>query len=96
MPNIALEDDLLALLPGAHPGAAEQVRELVVLELYRRRVVSSGKAAELLKMPRAEFIHHAARLGIPYIDFDDIEIAREIETARSFRACSLRDLEALE
>ena len=46
----------------------EAAREMIVLELYRRGPVSDGKAAELLGMPRLEFIRHASRLGIPHID----------------------------
>ncbi len=34
---------------------SETVKECVVLELYRRGVISSGKAAELLGMTRWEF-----------------------------------------
>jgi len=37
-----------------------------VLELYRRGLVSSGKAAELLEMNRMEFIRYSGRLGVPY------------------------------
>jgi predicted HTH domain antitoxin len=51
------------------------------LELYRRRVISSGRAAELLAMPREEFIRYASRLGIPYIDLDEVELTRELEAA---------------
>jgi hypothetical protein len=83
--TIAVDDDLLAVLPGAHPGPAEQIRELAVLELYRRRVISSGKAAELLRRDRGEFIRYASRLGIPYVDLDDVELAREVEGAHNLR-----------
>jgi predicted HTH domain antitoxin len=39
---------------------------MIVLELYRRGVVSSGKAAELLGVSRADFIQRASHLGIPF------------------------------
>lgn len=83
--NISVGDDLLAVLPGSHPGPSAQIRELVVLELYRRRVISSGKAAELLERDRTEFIRYASALGIPYIDLDEVELEREIESARSLQ-----------
>jgi predicted HTH domain antitoxin len=82
MPTIPLDDELLAVLPGGYPEPTEQVRELAVLELYRRRVTLSGKAAELLAMRREEFIRHASRLGIPYIDLDSVELERELESAQ--------------
>ena len=39
------------------------VKECVVIELYRRGLLSSGKAAELLGMNRVAFIHYTERLG---------------------------------
>ncbi len=82
MATLTVDDELVAVLPGSHPGPSEQISELAVLELYRRRVISSGRAAELLEMGREEFIRHASRLGIPYIDLDEIELGRELEAAR--------------
>ncbi len=81
MATLNLADDLIAVLPGGLPGAEEQIRELAVLELYRRRVISSGRAAELVGMERGEFIRYASRLGIPYLDLDEIELTREIQGA---------------
>jgi predicted HTH domain antitoxin len=83
--TISVDDELLAVLPGGHPGADEQIRELAVIELYRRRIISSGKAAELLHRDRGEFIAYTSRLGIPYVDFDDVELARELDSARKLR-----------
>jgi len=66
--KIDLEAGLAALLPQTNQTIQEAAREMIVLELYRRGTISSGKAAELLGMPRLEFIRHASRLGIPHID----------------------------
>ena len=45
---------------------APMVKECVVIELYRRGLLSSGKAAELLGMHRVAFIHYTGRLGIQF------------------------------
>jgi predicted HTH domain antitoxin len=66
--KIDLEEGLAALLHQTNRPIQEAAREMIVLELYRRGTISSGKAAELLGMPRLEFIRHASRLGIPHID----------------------------
>jgi len=66
--KIDLEEGLAALLRQTNRLIQESAREMIVLELYRRGTISSGKAAELLGMPRLEFIRHASRLGIPHID----------------------------
>ena len=54
-------------------------KELATLELYRRRLISSGKAAELLNMDRLEFIHYASRQGIAYLDLSEDEFVAEVE-----------------
>ena len=53
--RIDLEEGLAALLHEANRPIQESAREMIVLELYRRGTISSGKAAELLAMPRLEF-----------------------------------------
>ena len=57
--------------------------EAIVLDLYRRATISSGKAAELLGMGRVEFIQSSGRLGIPFIQMSPDELAAEIATAKS-------------
>ena len=66
--TINLEDDVAAMLQRIHEPIEGAVREMVALELYRRGVLSSGKAAQLLGTDRIDFIKYASRLGIPSID----------------------------
>lgn len=75
--NIELQEDLVALLHQFNQPVQQSARELIVLELYRRGVVSSGKAADLLGMGRLELIHYASRLGIPYYTLTQDEWAAE-------------------
>jgi predicted HTH domain antitoxin len=71
--RLDLEEDLVALLQLWNQPVQQTARELMVLELYRRGTISSGKAAELLGMSRWEFIAHASRLGIPYFAMTEDE-----------------------
>lgn len=66
--TVKIEDSLAAVLHQTNQPLDEAAREMIVLELYRRGSISSGRAGELLGMPRMDFIHYASRLGIPYID----------------------------
>jgi len=75
--KIDVDEDLAALLRETHQPLEQAAREMIVLELYRRGSLSSGKAAELLGMPRLDFIKHASKLGIPYIDMTSEEWERE-------------------
>lgn len=66
-----------------HVGRPEdKLKEYLVLEMYRRREISSGKAGEFLGMERFEFIRYASRVGIPFFDMDPQELENEIRVAR--------------
>ena len=65
--RIEPDDDIVAVLNSLNQPLEDSARELIVLELYRRSLISSGKAAEILAMPKLEFIRHAGQLGIPYV-----------------------------
>ena len=71
--SIQVEEDLAALLFSSNQSLEQTARELIVLELFRRGTVSSGKAAELLGMARLEFIRYASRLGIAFFDLTEDE-----------------------
>lgn len=75
--TLELGDEVAALLHQSNRPAGETARELIVLELYRRGALSSGKAAESIGMPRFAFVCYAARLGIPYLDMTDDEWTAE-------------------
>ena len=76
-----MEDELVAHLRRVRQPITNAARELIVLELYRQAVISSGKAAELLGMGRKEFIQYSSRLGIPF--FRMTREQWETERARS-------------
>lgn len=75
--TVTLDTDLVALLQKRNQSIQKTAREMIVLELYRQRSISSGKAAQFLNMSRWEFIRHASRLGIPFFDLNAEEWRRE-------------------
>jgi len=81
--KIEIEEPLAALLHQTNQPVQQAGREMIVLELYRRGTISSGKAAELLGTSRLEFIQHASRLGIPYLDMTEDEWAAEKAASES-------------
>jgi predicted HTH domain antitoxin len=78
MATVELEEDVVALLHGLNQPVQRAARELIVFELYRRGTISSGKAAQLLSMPRVAFIQYAGRLGVPFFSMTDEEWDREL------------------
>ena len=80
--SLALEDEVAALLHEEHQPVEQSAREFIILELYRRGALSSGKAAELLSIPRMEFVQRASRLGIPFFRLSPEEWELEANAAR--------------
>ena len=78
MVTVRITEDLAVLIAEGGDPLDRSVRELIVLELYRRGTISSGKAAEVLGVPRIDFIKQASRLGIPYIQMSADDWAAEM------------------
>ncbi len=76
-----LPPELMAVLRELEEPAGV-VKECVVLELYRRGLLSSGKAAELLGMQRVAFIRYTGRLDIPIFRMTDDEWEGEARLAQ--------------
>lgn len=81
--QLELEDELAALLRERNQSLERTAREFIVLELYRQGRISSGKAAQLLGMPRSQFIPFAGRLGLPLFDMTSDEWEAEARLARA-------------
>ncbi|HEX7376160.1 MAG TPA: UPF0175 family protein [Pirellulales bacterium] len=81
--SINLDDDVTALLQATNQPVHQAAREFIILELYRRGALSSGKASELLAMSRWEFVRYASRLGIPFFDMTEDEWRGERLQAQS-------------
>ena len=76
--TVQIAEAIAEFLP-APPDAAAS--ELIVLELYRQRRISRGKAAELLDEPLAKFLDRAANANIAYFDLTPDELKQEVESA---------------
>jgi predicted HTH domain antitoxin len=81
--QIALDADLVAVLEEVGRHAKDSVRELLVLELYREGLISSGKAADLMRLSRVDFIRSAGEQGVPYFRMSHEELRHEVEQAKS-------------
>lgn len=80
---IDLGDELARVLEQLHSPLQQSAREMIVLELYRRTDISSGKAAELLGMRLMDFIRYSGELGIPFFRMTAEEWQAELESIRS-------------
>ena len=82
--TIDLDEGLATLLHQTNENVELAASEMIVLELYRRGAISSGKAGELLGMKRLDFIRHASELGIPVIDMSAEEWEHEKATVAAW------------
>ena len=80
--SVALDEKFLSFVAKKRKDIPEKLKELSVLELYRRKDISSGKAAELLGMERFEFVRYASRLGIPFFDMSKEELEKDLEVTK--------------
>jgi predicted HTH domain antitoxin len=60
-----------------------RVREWLVFSLFTEGRVSSGKAAQLLEIPRLEFLDLLHQRGIAYFDYSPEEMSEELAAADS-------------
>ena len=74
--TLELDDELAALLEQEKP-LGQATRETLVMDLFRRGKVSTGKAMELLLLDRVSFARRAAELGIPYFQMTKEDWAAE-------------------
>jgi len=80
--NLDLGEELGGLLAKLGTPVEQTAREMIVLELYRRNLISSGKAAALLGIPRLDFIQHASELGIPYFRYTEDDWQAEVAESK--------------
>ena len=80
--NLELGEELGGLLARLGQPVEQTAREMIVLELYRRSLISSGQAAALLGIGRLDFIRHASELGIRYFRFTEDEWQAEVAESK--------------
>jgi predicted HTH domain antitoxin len=64
-------------------GAARCLKQLALIELFRRGEISSGYAAEVLGIRRWDFIKLLDAYEVPYVDMTPEELEEEVELALS-------------
>ena len=81
--SLTLEPDVADLFGDSPEQIAHNLLEAGVLDLYRRHVISRGRAAEILGLNFEEFLRLSNTAGIPHFDFDTEDIEYELRAARS-------------
>jgi predicted HTH domain antitoxin len=74
--ELELEDEVAALIEQEKP-LGKAAYETLVMDLFRRGKVSTGRACELLGLDRASFARRADELDIPYFQITKEDWAAE-------------------
>jgi predicted HTH domain antitoxin len=84
MRTVVLDDELAALLEGEKP-LDQAAREALVMDLFRREKISTGKACSLLGLERMAFVRRAAELGVPVYLTTEEEWKVDLATLEAWR-----------
>ena len=79
--QVELPRDLLLALNVPTSEAGRRAQEWLTIELFREGQISTGKAAEILGIPKTQFILLLAQRDIDYLDMSPDELMSDIETA---------------
>jgi len=80
--ELELPRDLLGALEVAEHELGPELKRLIALRLFQEERISSGKAAELLDLSKAEFIDLLDRHGIAYFTETPEELAAQVDAQR--------------
>ena len=83
--TVDLPSELIGLLGPTPAQAAAYLKQLALIDLVRRGEISSGKAAEVLGMPRWDFLRVLAEHKVPYLDLSEEELRQDVATASRYR-----------
>jgi predicted HTH domain antitoxin len=80
--EIEFPEDILISLKESKEEFVRNIKLYAAIELYKRKKLSLGKAAELVGMPRLEFADFLSKSQIPVLDLNAQELKREITSAK--------------
>jgi len=80
---VTLPEQVAALLGDVHDELPLHVREVVMVDLFRRREVSSGYAARVLGITRRDFLDLLTRYQVPYFNYTEEDLKQEFEAVEA-------------
>jgi predicted HTH domain antitoxin len=79
--QIDLPDEILLSLKETPEGLSREIRMAVAAKLYELGKLSSGRAAELVGVPRVSFLQALARYGVSILDLTEEELEQDLRNA---------------
>jgi predicted HTH domain antitoxin len=79
--QVNIPSDVLSLLRLSKAEMEQEVQHWIALELFRRRQISAGKAAEIADLSLVEFMDLTRQYRVNWVDYTDEELAVELREA---------------
>lgn len=76
---ISLTHEVADLFGDTPEQIERHVHEVLILDLYRRHVISAGRAAKILGMGKVAFTRWSGSLGIPIFDTTPEDWANQLQ-----------------
>jgi len=76
--EVELPEEVVAQLGWQEAEVSRRLREVLVMELLRRHVISQGKAVELLQLNPWDLYEVMSRYQVPAVDMTPEEVQREL------------------
>jgi predicted HTH domain antitoxin len=76
--QITVDESVTELLGDSPEQIERTALEIIVLDLYRRHVISAGRASEILDLDLLSFIRWSGSLGVPFFDMTDEDWEQEL------------------
>ena len=89
--ELKLPSDLLPLLRKSRREMEQDAQLWVALELFRRRKISAGKAAELAGVSLSEFMDATREQGVAWVSYTDEELKSELDEAETVGAARYQE-----
>lgn len=77
--SVEISESVVQLLAQTPQEAALRLKELALIELFRRGEVSSGWAAEQLGISKPDFLDLLFNHDVPYFDLSEEELRQQVE-----------------
>lgn len=78
--KVTLPEELILSIGLPKEKLTEEIKRIYLFDLFSKRKISSGKAAEILGMTKAKFIDLLGENDISYFDYSEDEWIDEMKT----------------
>ena len=84
--ELRLPKSVAVLIGGADEATAFEKSAMLLYPYIQKKVISHGRAAELMGVSKRELIEYYNSIGIPYLDQSKDELMRELDAFEALRA----------